>query len=152
MSTIVVGVDGTEASGRALRWAVHEAKLRGATLHVVHTWPAPYAVLGPNPRMRSKYTVDVADKEQRIAEEFVERELDEAGAYGVGIHIEREVVEAAPAPTLLAAAAGADLLVLGSSRHGPLADVVLGAVGEECVRHAPCPVVIVRSSRPPLSG
>jgi len=96
--------------------------------------------------MSSKYTVDVAEEERRIAEDLVERELDEAGAYAAGIHIEREVVEGAPAQALLAAAQGADLLVLGSSRHGALAGLVLGAVGQECVQHAPCPLVIVRAS------
>lgn len=146
MGTIVVGVDGSEASRRALRWAVHEAKLRGVGLHVVHTWPTPYVVAGPNPRMGSKYTIDVAKEEQQIAKELLERELDATGAYAAGIHIEREVVEGAPAETLLAAAKGAELLVLGSSRHGTLAGVVLGAVGQKCIQHAPCPLVIVRAT------
>jgi nucleotide-binding universal stress UspA family protein len=72
--------------------------------------------------------------------------LDATGAGRAGIHIERKVAEGKPAPSLLDAAEGADLLVLGSSRHGTLAGIVLGAVGQECVRHAPCPLVIVRAS------
>jgi nucleotide-binding universal stress UspA family protein len=86
--------------------------------------------------------------ERRNAEELIARELDAVGAGGAGIRTEREVAEGQAAQVLLAAADGADLLVLGSSRHGMLADVVLGAVGQECVRHAPCPIVIVRASGP----
>jgi nucleotide-binding universal stress UspA family protein len=81
--------------------------------------------------------------ERRIADEFVSRELDVTGTNGLGVRIEREVVEGRPATILLQAAENAELLVLGSSRHGALASVVLGAVGEECARHAPCPLVIV---------
>jgi nucleotide-binding universal stress UspA family protein len=144
LSRIVVGIDGSEASRRALRWAIHEAKVRQAVLLVVHTWPAPYVAFGPNPRMGPLPDVDLA--ERRIAEELVERELEATGARSARIEIDREVVEGSPARTLLDAAEGADLLVLGSSRHGALAGVVLGAVGQECVRHAPCPIVIVRGS------
>ena len=145
MGRIVVGIDGSEASRRALRWAVHEAKLRQADLRVVHTWPSPYVAFGPTPRMHG--TVDVVATERRIAEDLVERELDAVGAAGrPTIRIERQVVEGPTARTLLDAAEGADLLVLGSSRHGTLAGIVLGAVGQECVQHAPCPLVIVRAS------
>jgi nucleotide-binding universal stress UspA family protein len=51
--------------------------------------------------------------------------LDATGAGRAGIHIERKVAEGKPAPSLLDAAEGADLLVLGSSRHGTLAGIVL---------------------------
>ncbi len=144
MSRIVVGIDGSEASRRALRWAIHEAKLRQVDLRVVHSWPSPYVVPGPNPRMRG--SIDVVEAEHRIAEELVERELEAAGARHAAVHIECRVVEGPAAETLLEAAEGADLLVLGSSRHGSLAGVVLGAVGQKCVVHAPCPLVIVRAT------
>jgi nucleotide-binding universal stress UspA family protein len=42
------------------------------------------------------------------------------------------------------AAEGADLLVVGNRGHGGLAEALLGSVGQYCVRHAPCPVVIMR--------
>jgi nucleotide-binding universal stress UspA family protein len=45
---------------------------------------------------------------------------------------------------LLGAAAGADLLVVGSRGHGAFADALLGSVGQHCVHHAPCPVLIMR--------
>jgi nucleotide-binding universal stress UspA family protein len=139
MGKVVVGIDGSEAARQALRWAGDEAKLRGAALQVVHTWSRPYAVSGPNPRMGG---LDAEDSERRRAEELVERELEATGIERV--RIEREVVDGAPAKTLLDAAQRADLLVIGSSRHRKVADVALGAVGRECVQHSPCPVVIVR--------
>lgn len=146
MSRIVVGIDGSEASRRALGWAAQEAKLRGAVLRVVHTWQAAYAAPGPTPQMDPKYSGDAVETERRIAEGLVERELDAIESHLAGVRVEREVAQASPAKILLAAAEGSEILVLGSSRHGALAGVVLGAVGQECIQHAPCPVVIVRAT------
>jgi nucleotide-binding universal stress UspA family protein len=140
MATVVVGIDGTEASRPALKWAGEEAKLRGAALRIVHTWSRPYSVSGPNPRNTG--FVGAEDSERRLADELVDGELDATGIEQV--RIERELVEGAPAEALLHAAQGADMLVIGSSRHRKLGDMALGAVGRECVEHSPCPVVIVR--------
>ena len=54
------------------------------------------------------------------------------------------VVEGRAGPLLVDAAEGADLLVVGSRGHGGLAEALLGSVGQYCVHHAPCPVVIMR--------
>jgi nucleotide-binding universal stress UspA family protein len=147
MASIVVGIDGTEASRSALRWATAEARLRGASLHVVHTWPHPIEAYGPSPRMSERFPSDTVAAEHRIAKELVEREFERTGIEATGVSIEAELVEGEPARVLLAAAQDADLLVIGSSRHGTVASVILGAVAEQCVRHAPCPVVIVRKSQ-----
>ena len=143
MTTVVVGIDGTEASREALRWAAEEAKLRGAALRVVHTWDHPYAVPGPYPQT-SGPRVDEEDTERRLAEELLDRELAAAGVEATGVRIEPELVEAPPAKTLIDAAQHADLLVIGSDRRGRLAHEPLGRIGRECVQHSPCPVVIVR--------
>jgi len=66
------------------------------------------------------------------------------------------VVEGQAGPVLVEAAEGADLLVVGNRGHGGLAEALLGSVGQYCVRHAPCPVVIMRgkpaahAQRPPV--
>ena len=52
-----------------------------------------------------------------------------------------------PADVLLTAADGADLLVVGSRGHGSFADALLGSVGQYCVHHAHCPVLIMRGER-----
>jgi len=54
------------------------------------------------------------------------------------------VVEGQAGPVLVEAAEGADLLVVGNRGHGGLAEALLGSVGQYCVRHASCPVVIMR--------
>jgi nucleotide-binding universal stress UspA family protein len=51
-----------------------------------------------------------------------------------------------PAHALLAAADGADLLVVGSRGHGTFAEAMLGSVGQYCVHHAQCPVLIIRDA------
>jgi len=143
MASVVVGIDGTEASRQALRWAAEEAKLRDAALRVVHTWDRPYVVSGPYPQT-SGPRVDEEDTERGLAEELLDRELAATGVEATGVRIEPELVEGPPAKTLIDAAQHADLLVIGSDRRGRLAHEPLGRVGRECVQHAPCPVVIVR--------
>ena len=142
MNRIVVGIDGSPPSGQALRWAAAEAKLRGAALRVVHTWAFPYIVAGPglDPTLDARMIEDV----RRKAEELVEHELSVLGDEAAGVDIERVVVDGAPAPTLIEAAEGSDLLVVGSRGHGGFAGLLLGSVSQQCAHHAPCPVVIVR--------
>ena len=55
-----------------------------------------------------------------------------------------KVVNGHPAPTLVDASRSADLLVVGSRGHGELVGALLGSVGEHCVSHADCPVVVLR--------
>ncbi len=143
MNRIVVGIDGSAESKRALRWAVAEAKLRGAALRVVHVWTFPYTAAGPglDPTLDAQMIDDV----RRSAERLVERELAELGDEAAGIDIERAVVDGAPAPTLIAAAEGSDLLVVGSRGHGGFSGLLLGSVSQQCSHHAPCPLVIVRA-------
>jgi len=147
MASVVVGIDGSEASREALRWAAGEAKLRGASLRVVHTWSRPYAVSGPNPQPE-RPVVGEEDNERRFAEELLDRELAATGVEVTGISIEPELVEGPPAKTLLDAAQHADLLVIGSDRRPKLVDNPLGRVGRECVQHSSCPVVVVRPTAP----
>jgi nucleotide-binding universal stress UspA family protein len=56
------------------------------------------------------------------------------------------VVQGHPAQVLLDASAGAELLVIGSRGHGGFVGAMLGSVGQHCVHHATCPVVIIRDS------
>ena len=143
MSTIVVGIDGSPESRETLLWAVAEAKLRGAALRVVHAWAFPYVAAGPglDPVLDGQMIDDI----HRGAEELVERELSALGDEAAGVDIERAVVEGAPAPALIEAAKGADLLVVGSRGHGGFAGMLLGSVGQQLSHHAPCPLVIVRT-------
>jgi nucleotide-binding universal stress UspA family protein len=144
---IVVGVDGSEASYGALHWAIAEAARRDAQLDVVnaygfHQYPSPY---GP--------TVAIDPDQLETGSKAL---LDEmvAGAFG-GPGPPRAVETIAPSmtavPALLESAKGADLLVVGSRGRGTFTGLLLGSVSQQCVHHAPCPVVVVHPPRPEQS-
>jgi nucleotide-binding universal stress UspA family protein len=137
MGTIVVGVDGSDGSNAALRWAIDEARTRRAPLDAVVAWQ--YPVLTTLPAYGSMPSVE---QMEATAQESLERAIAAAGgADGVTV---RELVAEGPAgPALVAAATDADLLVVGSRGHGAFAGMLLGSVSQYAVVHAPCPVVVV---------
>lgn len=137
MTTIVVGVDGSEGSLDALRWAAQEAQLTGASLDVVTAWEYPTA-FGWAPPIPADWNPE--EEAKRDLAESVERTLGKTPA----VNVRQVVVEGHPAPVLLAAASHADLLVVGSRGHGAFVGMLVGSVSEHCVSHATCPVVVVR--------
>jgi nucleotide-binding universal stress UspA family protein len=138
---IVVGVDGSAPSLAALRWAVHQAELTGGTVDAVVAWKMPATMTGFG--FAPVAVADGSDMEQTA-----QRVLDHAVSKVVGSEggpaVRRLAVQGFPAPVLLGASVGADLLVLGSRGHGGFSGALLGSVGQHCVRHAHCPVVIIR--------
>jgi nucleotide-binding universal stress UspA family protein len=139
MGRIVVGVDGSEGSVLALRWAVEEARLREATVEAVHAWTYPMvagpmgAIIPPVPR----------EDLERTAGEVLEEALQEAQVEGKGVEIARRIVEGPPAVMLVQQAESADLLVIGSRGHGGFTGLFLGSVSHQCAQRASCPVVII---------
>jgi nucleotide-binding universal stress UspA family protein len=133
---IVVGVDGFESSKAALRWAIRQAKLTGAVVEAVIAWHVP-AGTGMVP------TADMPDYQQDAFEILAEA-MAETSTVDPDVQVCPRVVEGQAGRILVAAAEGADLLVVGSRGHGGLAEALLGSVGQYCVHHAPCPVVIMR--------
>ena len=142
MNRIVVGVDGSPQSRRALRWAAQEAKLRGAHLSVIHAYTLPH--LGAEQAL----TTDVITRIHREAQDLIENEVDQLGELAAAIELSCAAAEGAPAQLLLDAAAEADLLVVGSRGRGGFKALLLGSVSQQCAHHATCPVVIV----PPEPG
>jgi len=130
---IVVGVDGSEGSKDALRWAKREADLTCASLDVVMTWEVPAVPYG----VWSGY--DASGAAEATLKETVEEVLGVPNPHDVALI----TTEGRPANTLLEAARKADLLVVGTRGHGPFAALLLGSVSQQCVTHAPCPVVVV---------
>lgn len=149
---ILVGVDGSEGSRRALRWAVEEAVARRAVLEPAVVWQSPY-------HFGEELLYPVA--EEKIAAGAKEQ-LDTAVAEAVGdgqiIDIECSVLHGDAAQTLCDRSAHSDLLVVGSRGHGGFAGLLLGSVSTKCAHHSLCPVVIVpkpsshRESRSGHSG
>ena len=133
---IVVGVDGFESSKAALRWAIHQAKLTGAVVEAVTVWHVP-------PNTGWIPATDVPDY-QHDAFGILAEAITEMCAVDPDIEVCPRVVEGRAGHVLAEAAEGADLLVVGSRGHAGLAEALLGSVGQYCVHHAPCPVVIMR--------
>ncbi len=141
MGKIVVGVDGSPGSRAALHWAHDEAALRGATLVAVTVWQFP--VMTSLPAFGAMPPPEDMGGE---AETSLLRTLSEEGiAASDEVPVTSVVAEGAAAPALLDAAADADLLVVGSRGHGGFTGLLLGSVSQQCVSHAPCPVVVVRT-------
>ncbi len=133
---IVVGVDGFESSRAALRWAIHQAKLTGAVVEAVTAWHIP-AGTGLMP------TADMPDY-QDDARTVLAEAITEMCTADAEVEVRPRVVAGRAAQVLVDAAEGAELLVVGCRGHGGLAEALLGSVGQYCVHHAPCPVVIMR--------
>ena len=146
VARIVVGVDGSDGSLDALRWAIDEARLRGARLVAVHAYLAPYAPAMPGVGEPAVLPID-REPIARAADEALEASLREVAADEGGVEIERAVIEESPAHALLDQAEGADLLVVGSRGHGRIAGALLGSISQKVAQHAPCPVVIVREQQ-----
>jgi nucleotide-binding universal stress UspA family protein len=146
--TIVVGVDGSEASREALRWAVEEAKLRDARLVAVHAWSfVPAQPLG-EPGMLAMPAGDLAGQlsaESDAAATVLDDAVDAASG-GAGVEIEKKVVEGDPGEAIISAAAEADLIVVGSHGRTGLTAALLGSVSRHVVDHAKCPVVVVKAA------
>jgi nucleotide-binding universal stress UspA family protein len=133
---IVVGVDGFEPSRAALRWAIRQAKLTGAVVEAVTAWHIPPGTGWIPPADMPDYQDDARDVLCEAITEMCAIEPD--------VQVCPRVVEGRAEQVLMDAAEGAELLVVGSRGHGGLAEALLGSVGQFCVHHAPCPVVIMR--------
>jgi nucleotide-binding universal stress UspA family protein len=134
---IVVGVDGSAGSLAAVEWAARQSELTGAVLEVVMTWewPVSYGWSLPIP---SGYDP------KHDAEKALDEALQPVRAAHPAITIKSAALEGHPAPLLVKASKGADLLVVGSRGHGEFAGMLVGSVSEHCVANASCPVLVYR--------
>lgn len=138
---VVVGVDGSESSLRALRWAAREAQARGGTVQAITVWTWDgTGSLAP--------TATSPLEERERAEEILEKAVASVADESPGVSIAADVIEDHPARALTQAARDADLLVIGSHGHSRLHHAVLGSISEECVRRATCPVVVLPVPHP----
>ena len=137
---IVVGVDGSASSRDAIRWAVDEARVRKTTVRAVYAWQLPivtgFAYVPAE-------VLDPVELERR-AQEVVDAAVAEAVGTANGTTVEAVAVEGIAAERLVKESAEADMLVVGSRGRGGFSGLLLGSVGQQCVHHAACPVVIVR--------
>lgn len=162
MTSILVGIDGSPEAKAALAWALEDARQRDADLTVMHVYHPPEELdpylsrthfpshgtveqlAGESQRWRDEHR-EIAHRE---AERVIVRALREVDPDGDHARIKTVAIPGRPARRLVEASSGADLLVVGSRGRGGFRDLKLGSVSEQCVRHAKCPVVVVR----PKSG
>jgi nucleotide-binding universal stress UspA family protein len=135
---IIVGIDGSPASRAALLWAAADADRRDIPLNVIHA----YEWRRPGSRMALGGAYADAAREQ--AESMVAAAIADVRAAYPGLDVRGEAVLGHPGPALLAAAADAALLVLGSRGHGGFASLLLGSISQQVATHAAGPVVVIR--------
>lgn len=142
---IVVGIDRSDPSKDALRWAARQAQMTGAALRAVMTWDIPTFAYG-GPPIPFPADMDLEGGSRRTLDQVIAETLGANPA----IEVLATVVEGHPAVELLRAAQTAELLVVGSRGHGAFAGMLLGSVNEHCVAHSSCPVVVVRHTAQPV--
>ncbi|HEY0002055.1 MAG TPA: universal stress protein [Actinoplanes sp.] len=138
--TIVVGVDGSPGSRKALLWAAAEAADHGASLTVVNIWEHTLLPPAGSVTVSEHY---VPDPSQRTAEDLVQV-IKEVLGDDPPVVIQPQVKQGRPAKVLIEESAGADLLVVGERGHGGFAGLVLGSVSQHVAAYAKCPVTVVR--------
>jgi nucleotide-binding universal stress UspA family protein len=138
---IVVGVDDSTGARTALRWAVEYAAALGATLQAVHAYEYRPAW------MDYEDGANALEHWRQHAEDHAREMLHAAvveATDGKTSPTMEEVVSAGNAvPTLLAHAAGAEMLVVGSRGRGGFTGLLLGSVSRSCTEHSPCPVLVI---------
>ena len=138
--TVVVGVDGSPPSHKALAWAAAEAADHRADLVVVNAWehtlPPPTGSVSVSERY-------VPDPSQRTPEDFLQ-EITKVLGDDPPVLVQPRVKQGAAAKVLIEESADADLLVVGTRGHGGFKGLVLGSVSQHVAAYARCPVTVVR--------
>jgi nucleotide-binding universal stress UspA family protein len=142
MSTtdVVVGVDGSPASWRALRWATTRARRRGSRLLIVAAYRTPWLPAG------FAAEADSAAGELSRAEELVDEMVEMARSAAPATVVNGLAAWGSPVEVLAAAATDGSLIVVGNRGHGDVASLLLGATSLQLATHADAPVVVVRGN------
>ena len=141
MSGIIVGIDGSNHSIRALEWAANQAAVQNAPLTVLTVHLVLQSGWTGNPVTFPEDSEEL-EKEHQAAEEMtlkVTSQLGEARPASVTVR----AVNGFPSQELIQASREADLLVVGSRGAGGFARLLAGSVSSQVVHHAHCPVVVV---------
>lgn len=143
-SRVVVGVDGSKASERALRWARYFADNADMTLEAVMAWQH---TVDWAPVVPVEMTVDI--NQHAHAEQALRACIDRAFGDDPPKHLKLHTAEGNPAKVLIDRSRKALMVVLGSRGHGGFSGLMLGSVSTLVARHAACPVLIVHGDQEP---
>jgi nucleotide-binding universal stress UspA family protein len=136
---ILVGVDGSESSKTALRWAERLAPVVGNGIHAIIAWEYPM-MLGWEGGIPDWWRPDVDAK--KILDETLDSVFGKTRPAGLLTTVQ----EGHPTTILLEASKGAEMLIIGSRGHGGFAGLLLGSVSSACAEHATCPVLVVHGA------
>jgi len=139
---IVVGVDGSDSSREALRWAYDEAAHHSASIIAVSTWHPP--AMPMTPPYGSLPPEGYSSQPRQEALDLLERFVSDLDVRDPAVDVSTAVEEGNPAEVLIERSKEADLVVVGSRGHGGFKGMLLGSVSQHLVAHADCPVVVVR--------
>ena len=139
-TTILLATDGSKEAQLAASTAANLAKSTGSELHVVHAGEMPLVYHPERHAYRAEY-----EEHEREARQLLEAQVERMKATGVTVaqaHLrmgraDEEIVD-------LAQSIGAGLIVMGSRGQGRLRRALVGSVSESVIRHAHCPVTVVR--------
>ena len=132
---LVVGVDGSDGSTKALDWAIAEAVRSPASLELVTAWMFPMAL--------GYVFAKTPDEVRQQVQQIIDISVSRVAAIAPNVSVRSILREAEAGPALVELSTGADLLVVGSRGHGGLREMLLGSVGTYCARHSHCSTVIV---------
>ncbi|MCW2714810.1 MAG: UspA domain protein [Frankiales bacterium] len=133
---VLVGVDHSPSSVVALATAAEQARRHGMTLVPVYAHEPVYGDVAG---------LGISSPDPATLEEVERRTLELAAKVAGGVDVDAEVVVGHPAATLKLMARPQDLLVVGSRGRGGFKGLLLGSTSTQCVQHATCPVLVVRS-------
>lgn len=147
-SKVVVGVDGSPASLRALWVAVEQARQLYVSVLVVHVGGNTGSSILDDTAMASQNRSGPADRSRggRVVEDAL---VELFGGVPADVPINLTISAPPIGPALVRAVTESDLLIVGRTRRGFIRRLLLGSVSAYCAAHAPCPVVSVPAPGPP---
>ena len=138
--TVIVGVDGSKASAKAIDFAFDQAEALHAQVVAVHAWTSPFLTYADGASML-QFDMHKVEGEAKL---LVAESVAGAAADHPDVHWTTELVSGSAAQALARRSASADLVVVGSRGRGGFTGLLLGSVSQSVLHHAQCPIAVVR--------
>jgi nucleotide-binding universal stress UspA family protein len=145
---VIVGIDGSPVSDAAVSWAAHDAAIRGLPLTLVYVENPAAPTWSQAPILEESPAEQVAEDRSLLAN--AAKIARDAIADTAQLHINGELLSSAIVPALVDQSKDAELIVVGSTGRGALSRSFLGSVSSGLIRHAHCPVALIRDEDPQL--
>lgn len=143
MDIIVVGVDGSTGSTEAIRWAVAEAHLRSAKLRAVAAWEFPFTSAGFGDSIAMMPIEQLEADAKRMLDSALSTAIADVAVLAA---VDRAVICGHATSVLRTESKDATMIVVGARGHGGFVGMLLGSTSDQLVKHASCPVVVVRNA------